>query len=118
MVGVATLSTYRKLPKIDLAVLPRLDIRNATIGEQFPVGVAHFVNIQETTQNQPRRFAVFGNMGSQDRREISGGRCPFILFHRKFCNRPRRFAVFGNMGSQDRREISGGRCPLIGKIVF
>ena len=38
----AAFLSHRKLLQMDLAVLPRLDKHGIAIGEQLPVGVAHF----------------------------------------------------------------------------
>ena len=49
---------YRKLRKIDLAVLPRPVVQKAKIGEPGGAGTARFCDLEEIAQNRPRRFAV------------------------------------------------------------
>ena len=45
MRGAEIFLTYRKLRKMNLAVLPRPVTRKATIGEHLPAGVARFFNL-------------------------------------------------------------------------
>ena len=61
---------------MDLAVMPRLAARKATIGEPGEAGTARFFTLWEIAQNRPRRFAALGGAESYDRRAGGGGHSP------------------------------------------